>query len=150
MRTLGLVAVLCMYVLVRMMDQPVTPEEYTERRETAVKTLLKLPVAAEITYKDLSDETEQLMYMAQEEGWLQMEWFLNIAPPSDGDEMEGVEAINPGPVQKSNGVRSGGSDYIGFGTMLQDATDYLGERQQSEYEVWKAKIMARVDEIEAA
>jgi origin recognition complex subunit 6 len=149
-RTLGLVAVLSMYVLARMMDQPVTPEEYTERREKAVKTLLELPVAAEIAYKDLSDETEQLMFMAQEEGWLQMEWFLNITPPSDGDEMEGVEPTNPGTVQKNNGVRNGGSDYIGFGTMLQDATDYLGERQQSEYEIWKAKIMARVNEIEAA
>jgi origin recognition complex subunit 6 len=149
-RTLGLVAVLCMYVLVRMMDQPVTPEEYTERRETAVKTLLELPVAAEVTYKDLSDETEQLMFMAQEEGWLQMEWFLNITPPSDGDEMEGVEATSAGPVQKSNGMRNAGSDYIGLGTMMQDATDYLGERQQNEYLDWKAKIMARVERIEAA
>ena len=34
--------------------------------------------------------------------------------------------------------------------MMQDATDYLGERQQDDYAKWKAKIMARVQEIEAA
>jgi origin recognition complex subunit 6 len=34
--------------------------------------------------------------------------------------------------------------------MMQDVTDYLGERQQNEYLDWKAKIMARVERIEAA
>jgi origin recognition complex subunit 6 len=33
--------------------------------------------------------------------------------------------------------------------MLQDATDYLGERQRQDYQAWKAKIMARVAKIEA-
>jgi origin recognition complex subunit 6 len=149
-RTLALVAVLCMYVLARMMDQPVTPEQYTTRRDTAVKTLLGLPVAEKIVYKDLSDETEQLMFMAQEEGWLQMEWFLNITPLNNAEDMEGIEATNAGLTQNDIGIRGGGSDYIGLGTMLQDVTDYLGERQQREYETWKAKIMARVEEIEAA
>jgi origin recognition complex subunit 6 len=47
------------------------------------------------------------------------------------------------------GLLSGGSDYIGLGTMMQDATDYLGERQQEDYRRWKAKVMARVQEVEA-
>jgi origin recognition complex subunit 6 len=34
--------------------------------------------------------------------------------------------------------------------MMQDATDYLGERQRGEYQRWKKGIMARVEEIEAA
>jgi origin recognition complex subunit 6 len=50
---------------------------------------------------------------------------------------------------KSSGLRSGGSNYIGLGTMMQDATDYLGERQQEDYKIWKEKILARVQEIEA-
>jgi origin recognition complex subunit 6 len=48
------------------------------------------------------------------------------------------------------GLKAGGSDYIGLGTMMQDATDYLGERQQEDYTRWKAKILARVQEIEAS
>jgi origin recognition complex subunit 6 len=32
--------------------------------------------------------------------------------------------------------------------MMQEATDYLGERQRADYKRWKADIVARIEEIE--
>ncbi|KAF2622124.1 hypothetical protein BU25DRAFT_215535 [Macroventuria anomochaeta] len=149
----GLVVVVFLYALTRMMNQDVTPEQYDERRNMAIRTLLQLPAAKDVAYDELSPETEELMTVAQQEGWLQMEWFLNISPPKDTDKMEGIETADESTLQStastSPGLRSGGSDYIGIGTMVQDATDYLGERQRQDYRTWKAKIMARIEEIEA-
>jgi origin recognition complex subunit 6 len=152
-RILSLIAVVLFYVLSRMMDQDITPEQYIEWREKALSTLLQSPAGRDISEADMEVELEQLMPMAQEEGWLQMEWFLNILPPADGEEMEGIE--NTGYVSGAGsglkvGLRGGESDYIGLGTMMQDATDYLGARQRDEYQAWKADIIARVQVIESS
>ena len=137
-----------------MMNQNVTPEQYTKRRELAVHTLLELPAAKNVTYSELSLEAEELMAVAQQEGWLQMEWFLNITPTNEIDEMEGIEVTHGNSLQSTAGKvresKGAGSDYIGLGTMLQDATDYLSERRREDYIIWKAKIMDRVEEIEAS
>lgn len=152
-RVLALVAVMLFYVLSRMMDQEITPEQFQEWRDTAVSTLLESKAGKDATEEDILEEIDQLMPMAQEEGWLQMEWFLNVLPADEGEEMEGVEMTSghakPGR-DRRKGLKDGGSDYIGLGTMMQDATDYLSERQRADYERWKAKIMARVEEIEAS
>ncbi|KAH7080611.1 origin recognition complex, subunit 6, partial [Paraphoma chrysanthemicola] len=152
-RICGLIAVVFFYVLTKMRDTDVTPAEYDELRETAMKSLLELPVAVDFTHDELSVEVEEMLPMAQSEGWLRMEWFLNVMQDGDGDEMEGVEHTESNGRSGSGrnvGMRSGGSAYIGLGTMMQDATDYLGERQREEYQRWKQGIMARVEEIEAA
>ena len=152
-RILGLIAVIFLYVLTRMKDEDVSPEQYNEWRETALDTLLKTPTGQGTTYEELLPETEQLMPMAQQEGWLQMEWFTNITPLNAMDEMEGVEMTEEAARlkdEKKKGLKSGGSDYIGLGTMMQDATDYLGQHQREDYKSWKAKIMAHVQELEAA
>ncbi|OAL50443.1 hypothetical protein IQ07DRAFT_611376 [Pyrenochaeta sp. DS3sAY3a] len=149
-RILSLIAMIFLYVFTRMKDEDVSPDEYNELREKAVNTLLEVATEGTTTYDDLSSETEQMMPLAQEEGWLQMEWFMNIMPLG-GDAMEGVEMDIVGPVASTKkGIKTGGSDYIGLGTMMQDASDYLGERQQEDYLRWKEEIMARVHEIEAA
>ncbi|KAF1924500.1 uncharacterized protein M421DRAFT_72425 [Didymella exigua CBS 183.55] len=149
----ALVVVVVLYVLTRMMNQDITPEEYEERKDKAVRTVLELPAAKNVTYEELSSETEDLMNVALHEGWLQMEWFLNISPTDNIDEMEGVEMADNGTTRltagKSLGFKCGSSDYIGLGTMLQDTTDYLGERQRQDYQSWKARILARVQELEA-
>jgi origin recognition complex subunit 6 len=147
-RIRGLVIVISLYVFTKMQDTDITPEQYKEWRETAIDTLLELQAGEKVTYDELSLETEELMPMAQEEGWLQMEWFLNVTPQDSIDAMEGVEisAANG----KSTVTKTGGSDYIGLGTMMQDATDYLSERRKEDYKIWEAKIMARVQQIEAS
>jgi origin recognition complex subunit 6 len=152
-RICGLIAVVFLYVFTKMKDIDVTPEQYKDWRETAVTTLLDLPSGQDMTYDEVSLETEELMPMAQAEGWLQMEWFLNVVPQEDGEAMEGVEQADTNGrsvTGKSAGIRGGGSEYVGLGTMMQDATDYLGERQREEYQRWKRGIMARVEELEAA
>lgn len=143
-----------MYVMTRMENQDITPEAYEERKNTAINTMLELPAAKNTTSEELSSEIEDLMHVAINEGWMRMEWFLNVTPVENADEMDGVEmAVNDavrsttGP---SSGLKGGSSDYIGLGTMLQDATDYLGERQRQDYKAWKTKIMARLEEIEAS
>jgi origin recognition complex subunit 6 len=148
-RILALIAVIFLYVFTKMKDIDVTPEQYQEWRETAMNTLIKLRDDEGITYDEISLEAEDLMPMAQAEGWLQMEWFLNVVPQDDTEEMEGVEQSSTAP-EKSTATKTSGSNYIGLGTMMQDATDYLGERQREDYKTWKAKILARVQEIEAA
>jgi origin recognition complex subunit 6 len=146
-RIRALVIVISLYVFTRMQDQDITPEQYKGWRETALDTLLELTGGEKVTYDELSLETQELMPMAQEEGWLQMEWFLNVTPQDSMDAMEGVE---PSAQEKSTVTKTGGSDYIGLGTMMQDATDYLSERRREDFKTWEAKIMARVQQIEAA
>lgn len=148
----ALVVVVFLYVVARMTTQDITPEEYEELRDKASRTVLELPAAKNVTFDELSPETEDLMNVSQQEGWLQMEWFLNISPVQNIAEMEGIETADGragrSTTIKSLGLKGGSSDYIGLGTMLQDATDYLSERQRQDYATWKAKIMARVEEIE--
>ncbi|KAF2704579.1 hypothetical protein K504DRAFT_389872 [Pleomassaria siparia CBS 279.74] len=151
-RVLGLIAVILFYVLSRMWDEDITPELFLKWQEAAVSTLRKSKVGKEFTDDQILEEIEQFMPMAQEEGWLQMEWFLNVTP-QDMDQMEGVEITN-GAKMAENGLGGGSkdnrSDYIGLGTMMQDTTDYLGERHQEDYKRWRAGIMARIERIEAS
>jgi origin recognition complex subunit 6 len=145
----GLIAVIFLYVFTRMKNVEVVPEEYTVWRRTVMETLLAVTTAEDITYDDLSCEAEELMPMVKAEGWLDMEWFMNVDPlEDDADAMEGVEMTQA--TRKSTIAKSGGSDYIGLGTMMQDATDYLGDRQREDFTGWKAKVMARVQEIETS
>lgn len=147
-RIRALVIVLFLYVYNKMRDMEVTPEQYKEWRETAITTLLKLPSEEEVAYEDISSEAEELMPMAQSEGWLEMEWFMNVTPQEGEEAMEGVEF--PGTSTKTAISQPSGSDYIGLSTMMQDATDYLGESRRQDYIRWRATIMARVQQIEAA
>jgi origin recognition complex subunit 6 len=138
------------YVLSRMMDIDMTPELFLEWQDRAVSTLLKSKAGQDCTEEEILAEIEQLMPIAQEEGWLRMEWFQNVLPVEDAEQMEGVEITGTVASRKGKGLRDGGSGYIGLGTMVQDATDYLGERQKEEYKIWKAGIMARIEGIEAS
>jgi origin recognition complex subunit 6 len=155
-RILALIAVIFFYVRTRMMDQDITPEQFLEWKEKAVSTLLESPAGKQCAEGDIHAEIEKLMPMAQEEGWLRMEWFLNIFPENEGEGMEGVELSNGGngsgiaKKRRKSLKESFGSEYIGLGTMMQDATDYLGERQREDYKRWKMGIMARIEEIEAS
>jgi len=149
-RILSLIVVVFLLVFSRMKDIDVSVDQYNKWLAMATTTVLKNPSAQDITSEELAPIIEQTMAMAKEEGWLQMQWFDSVKPVEDGDEMEGVEMTgSTAVISKGLSLRSG-SDYVGLGTMMQDATDYLGERQQEDYAKWKAKIMARVQEIEAA
>jgi origin recognition complex subunit 6 len=138
------------YVVSRMQDRDITPEQYVQWREMAVATIVKLPAGKAQSATDIEAEIEVLMPMAQEEGWLQMEWFLNVTPPTNGQEMEGVETTGEGSnVGGDKRLQGGASAYIGLGTMMQDATDYLGARQRQDYQTWKKGIIARIEKIES-
>lgn len=152
-KTIVLVVVVFLYVMTKMENRDITPEAYEVRKTKAINTMLELPAARNTTSEELSSEIEDLLHVAIDEGWMRMEWFLNIRPVESVDEMEGIETAGNSPVRSaatsSSGLKGGSSDYIGLGTMLQDATDYLGERQRQDYKAWKAKIMTRLEEIEA-
>lgn len=147
-RIRALVLVIFLYVYNKLRDVEVTPEQYKGWRETAITALLELPpTGEEVTYEDLSLEAEELMPMVQSEGWLEMEWFMNVTPQEGEEAMDGVEFS--GTSAKSVVSQTSASDYIGLGTMMQDATDYLGESRRQDYLRWRATIMARVQQIEA-
>lgn len=153
-RILGLVAVVFLYVYARMKDVDVSPEQYREWRVKVVKILSQMPASQGASHEDISQATEMLMPMAQEEGWLGMEWFLNVLPENDnvGEAMEGIEMSDKSRSavgKDGQGKKYRGSDSIGLGTMMQDATDYLSERQREEYKLWKAGIIARIDQIQS-
>jgi origin recognition complex subunit 6 len=137
-----------------MTDQEITPQQFTEWRDKVVDLLLASPAGEDCQVEGILSEIEKLMPMAQEEGWLGMEWFLNVLPPEDVDEMEGIEAegsaATAGKKRNISLKDSLGSDYIGLGTMMQNATDFLGERQREDYRRWKADILWRVEQIETA
>jgi origin recognition complex subunit 6 len=147
-RIRALVIVIALYVFTKLQDTNITPEQYNTWRETAIKSLLDISTEEEVTYEELSLETEELLPMAQVEGWLQMEWFLNVTPQEDMDAMEGVEPSAA--LERKTTIKTGRSEYIGLGTMMQDATDYLGEQRREDFVKWKASVMARVQQIEAA
>jgi len=150
-RTFGLVVVVFLLVFSRMKDVDVTPEQYNVWVDKAVNTVLALPSAKGSTKDELLPVVQETMTMAKEEGWLQMQWFDSVKSQGDGDDVEDVEMTDSATTGgKGKGFRSGGSDYIGLGTMMQDANDYLGERQQQDYTLWKANILARVQEMDAA
>lgn len=149
-RIASIIVTVFLLVLSRMKDIDISPDEYEEWVSKAMNAVLEAASTQNITREELRPIIEPTLAMAREEGWLQMQWLENVKPMENEDEMEGVELTGDMTVKTNGlGVRSG-SDYIGLGTMMQDATDYLGERQQDDYAKWKAKIMARVQEIEAA
>jgi origin recognition complex subunit 6 len=150
-RVLSLIVVVFLLVYSRMKDIDVSIQQYNEWLAKAVTAVLELPATKDTTEQELQGKIEETMKMAKEEGWLQMQWFDNVMPQGDGEEMEGVEMSESAPTNgKGMGLRARGSEYIGLGTMMQDATDFLGERQQEDYMRWKAKILARVQELETA
>jgi len=154
-RVLGIVAVVFLYVFTRVKDVNVSPEQYHEWRTKVAKILSQTSPGQDTSYEEISQTTETLMPMAQEEGWLGMEWFLNVLPETEGagEEMEGIEVSGKSrnAVGKEGlGRKYGDSDYIGLGTMMQDATDYLSERQREGYKLWKAEIIARAQELKGA
>jgi origin recognition complex subunit 6 len=86
-----------------------------------------------------------------------MEWFLNITPIGQTDDMDGVEMTSANSRQARGGGNGSsgfkgeyGSSHIGLATMMQDAIDFLGERSREDYAIWKADILASCDELEAS
>lgn len=153
---LAVIATLFLYIHTKMKDVDVTPEQYKEWRETTVGALIELPQAKETSCEELSTEIEEMLPLAQNEGWLRMEWFLNVQPSAwaeGNDDVQRTGGIGGRAAKKRNagglGLRSRGSDYIGLGTMMQDAVDFLGERRKEEYVIWKEGIMSRIEEVEA-
>jgi origin recognition complex subunit 6 len=150
-KTLALVVVILFYVLARMKDQEITPEQFEEWREKALMTLISSPPGNDCSEDEINTEIESLMPLAQQEGWLGMEWFSNIAPAEQEDIMDDLEITNGRTNSRKRSFKeSFKSENIGLGTMMQETTDYLGERQREDYRMWKAKIMARVEEIEGS
>ncbi|KAF1837244.1 hypothetical protein BDW02DRAFT_566297 [Decorospora gaudefroyi] len=146
---LSLVVVIFLLVFSRLADVDVTPEQYNEWLSKAVNTILAPQPS--ITSAQLLSAVEHAMGRAREEGWLSMQWIDSVKPQAAfDDEMQGVDETTDG-MWKGKGLRSSsGSEYIGLGTMMQAANDFLGDRQLDEYRLWKTRVMARVREIEAA
>lgn len=149
-RVLALIAVVLFYVLSKMLDQQITPQQFLQWRNKAISSLLRSEAGKTSSEEEVLAEIEKLMPMAQEEGWLQREWFLNIVPEAVS-ETEGAKVADTATPHSQGGNRKSmrdnfASEYIGLGTMMQDATDYLGERQREDYKRWKTKILAQLEE----
>lgn len=154
---LGLIAVVFLYVFARMKDVDVSEKHYAVWSERAVRMLCETAVGETTSSEEMLLVMEALMPMVHEEGWLDMEWFSNILPEGSGEAVQGVETTEgdqPGASAVAvkgmgKGMGGGGSEYIGLATMMQDATDYLGERQRDNYQQWKSRILERAREIES-
>ncbi len=74
--------------------------------------------------------------------WLDSDWYLGIQDLKDtsGVQADGVDADD---IHDAPSVQIRRAD-----TMFQDKYDLLSERNREEYKIWKAKIMARIKEIE--
>ncbi|RAL15737.1 uncharacterized protein BO97DRAFT_361820, partial [Aspergillus homomorphus CBS 101889] len=141
---------------------------FTEMRQTALVSL-GLPA----TERRHREDVDQWIAVIMEQGWAQgREWFENIprAGEWDGDaefmsDAEGEEAGDGdgggggGGAQARKRLRirselgagaTSGGLLPGLGTMMQDRVDWLSEDRREDYLLWKADIMARVEQIEKA
>ena len=153
-----------------MVNKETTPDQYLEQRNKAISTLGELEVGKERGEESIQTDIEHFIREAQAEAWLKMEWFLNVVagqPAAGTGSGEGGEQVGEEEYDDDDGgtVRglsrrkrtnggvwnersSNGGLQIGLGTMMQDKVDYLSEDRQLDYLEWKAKIMARVEQIE--
>ncbi|OCK79875.1 hypothetical protein K432DRAFT_354063 [Lepidopterella palustris CBS 459.81] len=162
---LALIAVLLFYVLARITNKETTPDEFAQQRDMAISILrgMELEAARGVDEEEMLRDVESFMRLAQSQGWVRMEWFLNVVQGDNrGEEGEGgdVDNLDDGGV-KGLGARKrrggagredvGGGNgglQIGLGTMMQEKIDYLSEEKRKDYLLWKAEIMARVERIE--
>ncbi|OCL14110.1 hypothetical protein AOQ84DRAFT_429074 [Glonium stellatum] len=168
----GLIATIVFYTLARMANKETTPDQYLEQRDKAISTLRELEVGKDRDEESIQADIEHFMREAQAEGWLKMEWFLNVAAGwladdagngEDGEQVD-VEGYNEDEDsavrrlsrrrRRNNSEVLGEADgnnrglQIGLGTMMQDKVDYLSEDRQLDYLEWRAGIMARIERIE--
>lgn len=100
------------------------------------------------TNKDL----ESWMLKIVDEGWLELDWFSNVVQGAGlgcGDIVDNaVGASGDTDHSPDQTIVSNDGLQSGLGTMIQPSLDYLSEKKKGEYLIWKAGIMARIDEIQ--
>ncbi|KAF2747217.1 hypothetical protein M011DRAFT_402771 [Sporormia fimetaria CBS 119925] len=153
-RGLALLAVITFYVLVKLMSKDIHAKQFAHWRDRAVACLSMAEAGKHLSAMDIISQIDQLMPIVKAEGWLNMDWFSNIVPEQLENQMEGVEATDDTAPDGDRGRGATlkemlGSDYIGLGTMMQDATDCLGEQRCEDYKSWKRTVMQRIDQIES-
>lgn len=133
---------------------------FAEMRQTALVSL-GLP-SSEHRHRD---DVDQWIALVMEQGWVGgKEWFENIpqAGELDGDDAylsgeDGLEdddnerkgmATGLGSILSKDAARGG--LLPGLGTMMQDRVDWLSEDRREDYMEWKADMMARIEQIQAA
>ncbi|KAI9158313.1 Origin recognition complex subunit 6 [Paramyrothecium foliicola] len=75
-----------------------------------------------------------------EQDWLQQDWFEAIDDIVLMTGNEDVDMLDAGPTDSGSNVQIRRAD-----TMFQDKYDYLSEKRQAEYGVWKENVLAKID-----
>ncbi|KKK24153.1 hypothetical protein ARAM_007326 [Aspergillus rambellii] len=134
---------------------------FSEMRQTALMSL-GLP-STERRYRE---DVDQWIALIMEHTWASgKEWFENIpqAGELDGDD----EYLSEHGEEENGGARSNKRQKTdrgaflsrdsarrgllpGLGTMMQDRVDWLNAERREDYAAWKADIIARIEQIEAA
>ncbi|KAF2813502.1 uncharacterized protein BDZ99DRAFT_496476 [Mytilinidion resinicola] len=160
-QTPALIAVLLLYVLARMSDQETTPEDFMQQRDKTVEVLCGMDAAEQTDEEEMLADIDRFMRLAQSDGWVQMEWYLNIVAGEAEDELgqengargDGDAVVGLRRRQRRTDVDM--QDYgdgerleIGLGTMMQEKLDYFSEERRLEYLEWKEGFLARVEQLE--
>lgn len=159
----ALIAVLFLYIHARMSDRETTPEAFLEQRDKAIGVLCGEGSAKQTDEEELLADIDRFMRLAQSDGWVQMEWYLNIvageSESGSGQECENARDDEDDAVaglrMRQRKTHVDMQDYddserleIGLGTMMQEKLDYFSEERRLEYLEWKEGFLARVEQLE--
>jgi origin recognition complex subunit 6 len=158
----ALVAVILLYVLARISDEETTPQDFMEQRDKAMEVLCTTDEAKQPNEEDMLADIDRFMRLAQTDGWIQMEWYLNIVAGEIGDSsgqengssednddaVVGLRRRQRSPDVDMQGYGDGERLEIGLGTMMQEKLDYFSPERRLEYLEWKQGFLARIERLE--
>jgi origin recognition complex subunit 6 len=159
----ALVIAVWFFVMTRLAGEETNGEEYAENRKRALRILHGLKedegIVEKIGEKEESwvdwekvskKDVDAWLVEVGSNGWIEMDWFLNI---DKGSGIGGAEAEIEGEreneldIEAEERERRAKRVRRNRGTMIQDNVDYLSEAKRKEYAAWKAEILATIDNL---
>ncbi|KFY18295.1 hypothetical protein V491_04811 [Pseudogymnoascus sp. VKM F-3775] len=164
----ALVAAVYVLVHTRLTGKEVNGKEYVALRRRILAELKNLRADDEVVARVEKEETgdagwegwtdtvgkdvDAWLMQLSSRGWVELDWFENI---DSGSGVEGPETrdeqMDDAEDEDANEDDDGGEESImGLGTMMQERVDYLSARKREEYQIWKDRILEKIDGIEMA
>lgn len=146
----ALLTVILLYVYSRLSGKESTADAFVHQRDKALKILQESEIWKGASRENVVEEVQLLMREAQN-GWLEIEWYTNI---EEGAGLSGKSRFANIPNEAGETgaeSRTLEEDEVGMeGQRSYMQPEYFSEERKQNYEKWKARVMSRVLQIEAA
>lgn len=153
----ALIVCVALMTIAELSAEAPTKEESATQKELAIMALRGVipDELADGYASPLWGNITALQAMAPQAGWAGMQWFLNIEPPEDREDLPSEEMDLDG--FDRNGAESTVEPTsvnlrVQFGNVKAVAIDWLSEERKAQYATWRAGMMAKIEKlgIEAA